>query len=453
MIPGLCGFADLLRRQGGDVGSTELIDAARALALTDLAVREDVRRALHLTIAPSSLQPEVFDRLFDQWFCGAELDLDAIAAPPPETDGDQPALGLDADTVEATRIHADDAVAIEADRDPDAEGAEGTEGASGQDQSSAGPSAPATPTADGVPVAATGDLASVPPRDDDIANDSRDGPAIVDLPTAPLAAELELARDALADAIERRRRAAAISTPRRVTTLSQPLSVDERTLLTRAVRRLDRELEGAPSWRRGPRRRGTIDLRRTMRRSVTTGGLPIEVRHAGRRPNAALLVVLVDLSLSVRGTARLVLHLVHRMRSMLGSLRAFGFVDSCVPIDRALRVADSEVAIERVLGLVDVDATSDPGLAVRRWWARSHHLVTPETHVMILGDGRCNGRDPAFDVVDRISRRSASTLWVSPEPSGAWTLGRGEMATYAQLVDRAITVRSIDDLDQLRATR
>jgi hypothetical protein len=46
-----------------------------------------------------------------------------------------------------------------------------------------------------------------------------------------------------------------------------------------------------------------------------------------------------------------------------------------------------------------------------------------------------------------------STLWISPEPQGAWTLGRGEMAEYARHVDRAISVRSLADLDLVVSTR
>ncbi|MEM1334523.1 MAG: hypothetical protein AAGG08_13805, partial [Actinomycetota bacterium] len=73
MIDGLCGFADLVRRHGGDVGAAELIDAARALALTDLADRRSVHRALTLTFAWSTVQPELFDQLFERWFSGADL--------------------------------------------------------------------------------------------------------------------------------------------------------------------------------------------------------------------------------------------------------------------------------------------------------------------------------------------------------------------------------------------
>ncbi len=445
MIDGLCGFADLIRRNGGDVGSAELIDAARALTITDLADRQAIHLTLRFTFTWATAHPQLFDQLFDEWFSGRDLDIASILDV--ET-SDEPSVALDADAIEAARIHTDESTAIEVSDDRRSDDDEPA--ATGAHRSTDRSPAPGTSTNDdGTPIAATGSLALVPPRDDEADNEAHSGRGVVELPSEPLAVELEMAREALAAARAQRRRRDATSSPRRVHALTQALSADERAQLVRTVRQLDRRLDGAASWQRMRARNGTIDLRRTMRRTVTTAGLPIDVQFTGRRTNAARLVILADLSMSVRGTARLVLHLVHRMRSQVGALRAFGFVDAAVPLDGALRAADPTTAIEQVLGLVDIDTASDPGRAFRQWWTRWHHLVTPSTHVIVLSDGRCNGHDPAFGIVDRIARASATTTWVSPEPPGAWTLGRGEMADYAQRVDRAITIRTIGDLDRL----
>jgi uncharacterized protein with von Willebrand factor type A (vWA) domain len=449
MIDALCGFATVVRNHGGDVGSAELIDAARALTLIDLADRSAVRTVLTVTIAWSADQPDLFQQLADDWFSGRDLDRpgDEAADLGDDVSG-LDTIALDADTVDAARIHTDEAVAIESPEPPD-------DFSTGHRDTPTTPTeSPSRPAADGAEqVRAAGDLALLPPRED--AGDAACGDEIVlELPVEPPDADLELARAALAAAVERRRLATArqVAAVRPVTALTAALTAQERARIGRVVQRLDRQLDGAASWRRTHAPQGAIDLRRTLRRTVTTAGMPVDLRHVDRRHDGARLVVLADLSVSVRGTARLVLHLVHRMRTMRGAVRAFGFVDACVPIDRALRVADPSIAIEYVLGLVDVHAASDPGVALRQWWTRSHHLVTPRTHVMILGDGRCNGNDPAFEVIERLTRRGASTTWITPEPRGAWTLGRGEMEQYAERVDRAVTVRSLDDLERLVET-
>ena len=443
MISGLCGFAVRIRRHGGEVGAAELIDAARVLTLVDLADRCAVERALRMTMSWATINPEAFQTIFDSWFGVDTFKLPTVG----DALGDAPlGVSLDAETVDAARIHTEEAIAIDDRRDGPA-GATSDVGVRGSQP------APTQTGDSGAPMAAPdGELAVAPPGDETGEPGHQIGDIVVALPDAPLDAELELARTALSTALDRRRADRfAVSVTSTVTAVTAPLSRNERAQILRCVRHLDRELRGAPSWRRHAARSGPVDLRRTLRRTVTTGGLPIDVRHLGHRQDAARLVVLVDVSLSVRGTSRLVLHLLHRLRSSVGSLRTFGFIDSFVPLDRALRTDDALRAIEDVLGSVDLGASSDPGRALRTWWSRWHYLVTPETHVMILSDGRCNGNDPAYETVRKITARSASTLWISPEPSGSWTLGRGEMAEYATCVDRAITVRSVGDLDAIVA--
>lgn len=445
MISGLCGFAELVRRHGGEVGAGELIDVARAFTLVDLADRHAVERAIRLGVSWSTVEPELFAELFATWFDAAELD--PIGGVPGDAESNPDALvELEADMVDAARIHTEDSVAIDDRRDDSAE-------ATAEDGVRASEPAPGRPASDGgTPIGAHGEAVLAPPAGETEDRGARSADVVVALPDAAPDADLELARAVLSAAQQRRRLAIEPpARPSRVSAVAAPLTAAERDALARCARMVNQTLDGAASWRRRAAPSGAVDLRRTMRRSVTAGGVPFDVRRLGRRVEAARLLVLVDVSLSVRGTARLILHLVHRLRCSVGSLRAFGFVDSLVPIDRALRTSDPAQAVEAVLGEVDVEATSDPGRALRVWMARWHVLVTSATHVLILSDGRCNGHDPAYDVVRSITARSASTVWISPEPVGAWSLGRGEMSGYAACVDEAITVRSIDDLPRVPA--
>ena len=110
MISGLCGFAERIRHHGGDVGAAELIDAARAFTFIDLADRKAIEGALRLTISWASLQPKAFQELFDSWFAADGFEV-AVA----EDEFPEALLGvaLDAETIDAARIHTDDALAVE----------------------------------------------------------------------------------------------------------------------------------------------------------------------------------------------------------------------------------------------------------------------------------------------------------------------------------------------------
>ena len=120
MISGLCGFAELVRRHGGEVGAGELIDVARAFTLVDLADRHAVERAIRLGVSWSTVEPELFAELFATWFDAAELD--PIGGVPGDAESNPDALvELEADMVDAARIHTEDSVAIDDRRDDSAE--------------------------------------------------------------------------------------------------------------------------------------------------------------------------------------------------------------------------------------------------------------------------------------------------------------------------------------------
>ncbi|HYF74861.1 MAG TPA: VWA domain-containing protein, partial [Nocardioides sp.] len=75
------------------------------------------------------------------------------------------------------------------------------------------------------------------------------------------------------------------------------------------------------------RRRGPLDFRRTVRASMSTGGVPLTTHHKPKRPHRTELVVLCDVSGSVANFAQFTLLLVYALREQFGSVRAFTFID------------------------------------------------------------------------------------------------------------------------------
>src|SRR4029079_18768347 len=75
------------------------------------------------------------------------------------------------------------------------------------------------------------------------------------------------------------------------------------------------------------KRRRPLDCRRTVRASVSTGGVPLTTHHKPKRPHRAELVVLCDVSGSVANFAQFTLMLVYALHEQFGKVRAFTFVD------------------------------------------------------------------------------------------------------------------------------
>lgn len=75
--------------------------------------------------------------------------------------------------------------------------------------------------------------------------------------------------------------------------------------------------------------------------------------------------------------------------------------------------------------------------------------MSRRTTLLVLGDGRNNGKDPNLAAFQEISRRARETIWLTPEPRYSWGLGGCDLPRYAEFCDR---VRVVGDLSGLEHT-
>ena len=235
--------------------------------------------------------------------------------------------------------------------------------------------------------------------------------------------------------------------------------VDEadRAELEQQGRRLLRSLHGAPRARRKVAARGTVDGRRTMRSNLRYDGVPFRPVTVAKVADRPRLMVLCDVSLSVRETARFTLHLVHSLQSLAGQVRTFAFVREPVEITDLFAEHPLEEALGLVFaglpegGVLDVDADSDYGTAFRSFLDDFGSSVTRRTSLIVLGDGRGNGRDPAMGAFEELTRRARETVWLTPEPRYSWGLGACDLPAYADFCDRVQVVRDAAGLERMAA--
>jgi len=225
---------------------------------------------------------------------------------------------------------------------------------------------------------------------------------------------------------------------------------EERHRMDLLLRRLGRELRGALSPRRVNAAHGRIHASRTIRANMRYGGLPFRPVLVAKRDDRPRLLLLVDVSLSVRNTARFTIHLVHSLQSLFSQVRTFAFVSDLVEVTPYLERCDLDEALGMIFGgeVLDVDANSDYGHALATFHAEHLSAVNRRTTVLVLGDGRGNGKPAHVWALDDIRRRARQLVWLTPEPERYWHLGRSDLPAYAELCDRVELVR---DLDQLEA--
>ncbi|MGA5895656.1 VWA domain-containing protein [Streptomyces venetus] len=422
----LTSLVGALRAHGVRIGTGETVDAARAIEELGLTDRELLREGLAATLLHGTGQRQVFDPVFDLYFPRG------VGGP------EQRAAGRDAlrDRLAAALAADDQALmgrlAIEA---VDGFGGYGS-----------------TPESDGWSSYQT--LERLRPqtllaRVRDTVRGQRGGSGFADrLLEDEIRRRIETFR-ALVAAEARRRvaerrgrdeiaRRAVAPTADRVDFLFA--GKDRLTELRRAVQPLARKLATRLAARRRRASRGTIDLRRTLRGSLSTGGVPMRPVLRRRRPVRPELVLLCDVSGSVSGFSDFTMLLVQALHDQFSKVRVFAFVNRIDEVTGLLRhgTADPEglgARIRTEATLTGWHGSSDYGMALGEFAERYEDAVGPRTTVFVLGDARTNQSDPNLPAVRRITRRARRVYWLNPEQRSRWGTGDSVAPAYAELVE------------------
>lgn len=210
--------------------------------------------------------------------------------------------------------------------------------------------------------------------------------------------------------------------------------------LRRTVQPLARKLATRLAARRRRAARGTVDLRRTLRSSLSTGGVPMRPVLRRRRPVRPELVLLCDVSGSVSGFSDFTMLLVQALHDQFSKIRVFAFVNRLDEVTALLGHgrADPEglgARIHAEATLTGWHGSSDYGMALGEFAERYGEAVGPRTTVFVLGDARTNMSDPNLAAVREIAGRARRVYWLNPEPRAQWGTGDSAAPAYAGLVE------------------
>lgn len=237
---------------------------------------------------------------------------------------------------------------------------------------------------------------------------------------------------------------------------AEPATLDridqsERDELEDSLRQLAQSLRGGLTSRRTVSTRGRVDSARTMRRNMRYDGVPFRPTTVRRTEDKPKVVVLADVSLSVRATARFTLHLVHGLQTQFRKVRTFAFVAEPAEVTSLFSTHPAEHALGLIFGggTLDVDADSDCGRVFEDFLENHRSALDRRTTVLVLSDGRNNGKDANVPALEEISRSCKELIWLTPEPRYSWALGGCDLPRYAEHCDRVQVVR---DLTGLRRT-
>jgi uncharacterized protein with von Willebrand factor type A (vWA) domain len=226
----------------------------------------------------------------------------------------------------------------------------------------------------------------------------------------------------------------------------QNLSESDLQELRHQVRRLAARLRSRAALRMKKGKRGTLDAKKTIRTNLRNGGVPLELKHKVHHQKPKL-VLICDVSTSVRPVAEFMLRLVYELQDQISKARPFIFIDDITDISAAFNAYRPEVAVEMVLeenppGYYNTNL----GFALDHFTQEFLDSVDHRTTVIILGDGRNNYLDPRLGSVEVIKKRARKLLWFNPEDPRLWGTGDSDMLAYQPLFD---AVHEVSNLAQL----
>lgn len=441
-LPGhLVGFVEALRAAGISVGPSETVDAGRVMATLGLGNREVLREGIACAVLRRSDHRETYDAMFDLWFPAA-LGARAVVAED-EADDTPDDNALPPDDVEAMRqmlldLLADNPDLADMDERLVAMIARIVE-AYGKYSSSRGPSFSSYQALKAM------------------ALDELEGKLLAGLLASygdePTPTQEEIAKALAAQRITQLRKMVDAETKRRT---AEQLGRDHVQMYgipqlsenveflrasgeqLRQMRRVVAPLARTLAARRRRSRAGSIDLRKTLRKSMSTGGVPIDVVLAKPRPARPELVVLCDVSGSVAGFSHFTLLLVHALRQQFSRVRVFAFIDTTDEVTHMFGPeADLAVAIQRITresGVYSGDGHSDYGNALASFVQAFPNVLSPRTSLLVLGDGRTNYRNPETELLSHMVTASRHAHWLNPEPKHLWGSGDSAVPRYQEVI-------------------
>lgn len=216
--------------------------------------------------------------------------------------------------------------------------------------------------------------------------------------------------------------------------------------LRKEVSRLAAILRTRVALRQKRAKSGKLDAKATIRANLKYGGVPFDIRKKGRKLKPRLLVI-CDISTSMRPMSELMLSLVFSMQDQITKMHAFAFIDHLEYITPDFQGQSVQGAVNDVLVRMPPGYYStDLGFALQDFERDYMDTLDRRTTLIVVGDGRNNYNNPRLDIFKQMARRSHRTIWLNPEAPYQWGSGDSDMLEYYPICDAVLQVRNLAEL-------
>ena len=224
------------------------------------------------------------------------------------------------------------------------------------------------------------------------------------------------------------------------------LTEAEADILRKEVQRLVAQLRSRAALRRKKREKGKFDPKGTIRANHRYTGVPFDIKFKKRKLKPDLVLV-CDVSTSMRPVAEFMLRLVYELQDQVAKARSFAFNSDMSEISVTLAGKRAGDAVAEIL--YDIPPgyyATDLGHSLETFFKKWPDSLRSRTTAVILGDGRNNFNSPRVDLVKLMKQRAKRLIWLNPENRRQWGTGDSDMIDYAPICDQVYQVRNLAQL-------
>lgn len=182
--------------------------------------------------------------------------------------------------------------------------------------------------------------------------------------------------------------------------------------------------------------RGALDFRRTVRANMRFGGRLFLLRHRRKRRSQLQLLLVGDLSASMKRYSSFVLQFIYGLQTVIANLELFSFADTLEYLTPALK---EQAGLEQILERVVLQGESwgggtNIGASLTELSENYRELLTYRTIVIVVSDTRTVQLDRALPALQKITERVRQVIWLNPLPPEEWFRYRS-VQLFSELVE------------------
>ncbi len=218
-------------------------------------------------------------------------------------------------------------------------------------------------------------------------------------------------------------------------------------LMQSLVQRAARKLASQHSRRRLTRKRGQLDVRKTIAANAAFDGALFHTRWKATRIERPKIVAICDVSGSVSSIARFLLLFLYSLQDVMPKVRSFVFASDMIEVTELFKHEGIELALEDIMkrwgGL-----STNYAKALEDFQSQALASIDKKTTVIMLGDARNNQGDGRVDIWEKVFRKSKRVLWLNPEHRNSWDSGDSIMSEYSPWCGSVEPCRNLKDIER-----